>query len=230
MQGRKLKAVFITASDTSAGKSIAAGLLNRYLLDKGYKAITQKWVQTGPERDIDTHFKFINKKINFTPPYALMMPYSFKFAASPHLAAKLKGRHIAKNKIIKGLRNLCQRFDFVLIEGTGGVLVPFNQKNFLIDIVKELDLMVLLIAANKVGSINHTLLSIEALRRRRIKILGIIFNNISEKENKIILKDNPRIVKKLTQENILGILPWSKNPLHLQKQFKPIGDKILKLL
>jgi dethiobiotin synthetase len=87
---------------------------------------------------------------------------------------------------------------------------------------------VLIVARNKLGVINHTLLTVEALKVRNIKILGIIFNNISDGTDRIILRDNPGILKKISGEKILGIMPESKTVRMMRKKFIPIGDNIFK--
>jgi len=225
-----MNTIFVAGTDTSAGKTVVTGLLGCYLLKKGYRVVTQKWVQTGCSGfsgDIDIHLKLMGKKADdFLDYFSLMRPYVFRFASSPHLAARLEGKRININKIEKSLNSLTKHFDFVIVEGSGGLMVPLNAKNLVIDVIKALNIDVLVVAGNKLGVINHTLLSIEALRARKINILGIIFNNISDDENKIILKDNPEILKKLTKEEVLGILPWVKNPCRLQRRFIPIGNKI----
>ena len=118
-------------------------------------------------------------------------------------------------------------FDFVIVEGAGGVLVPFNRKKLIIDIAKDLNLPVVVVAANKLGAINHTLLTIEALKIRSLKIIGIIFNNQSNKGNDIVLEDNPKIVRQLSGQRILGTLPWTKNKDILIKKFNIIGKNII---
>ncbi|MCK5394035.1 MAG: AAA family ATPase, partial [Candidatus Omnitrophica bacterium] len=115
------------------------------------------------------------------------------------------------------------------VEGAGGVLVPINKKTFLIDIVKRLKLGVVVVVGNKLGAINHTFLTIEALNLRKIKILGIVFNNFLQGENENILKDNAKIVKELSKENILGVLSFAKDVETLYNKFKLIGKNILKL-
>ena len=226
-----MRAVFITGTDTGVGKTIVTGLLGRFLLDKGYRAITQKWIQTGSDKfpeDIVLHLKLMKKRkkdISNYLPY--ISPYTFKFPASGHLAARLERKTISKARIKKSFLFLKDRFDFVIVEGIGGALVPFNGKDLVIDIAKELDIPVLLVVANKLGCINHTLLTIEAMKRRGMKVIGIIFNNnqFGGKEN-IISKDNPRIIKKLTDERILGVLPFSTSKELLYKRFIPIGKKV----
>ncbi|MFA5143219.1 MAG: dethiobiotin synthase [Candidatus Omnitrophota bacterium] len=173
---RRAGVIFVAGTNTGVGKTFITKLIARRLSARGCKVATQKWVETGVKRS--------------------RAVYSFKIAASPHLAARCEKKAINIKKIKTALKKLSKKNDFVIVEGTGGLLVPLTEKKLLIDVVKELKIPVLLVSANKLGAINQTLLSLEALRARRMKLLGIVFNNISKRENSLILKDNPRIVKK----------------------------------
>ena len=168
--------IFVAGTDTSVGKTFITKLLERRLSGQGYKVATQKWVETGVKKSAAV--------------------YSFKLAASPHLAARAEGKAVKIKKIRASLKRLSKKFDIVIVEGTGGLLVPLTEKKLFIDVVKELRLPVLLVAANRVGAINHTLLSLEALRARKMNVLGVVFNNIPGRGNRLVLKDNPEIVKK----------------------------------
>jgi dethiobiotin synthetase len=218
-----MKAIFVAGTDTGVGKTLVTGLLGRYFIDKGKNVITQKWVATGRADDIKNHWRIMG----FIPQESreLILPYTFKLAASPHLAAGYEQKLINKKKIKRSFLTLLQRYDVVVVEGTGGLLVPINRRSLLIDIVKELKLPVLLVSRNKVGTINHTLLSIEALRKRRIPVIGVVFNNLS-KTKKIILEDNQKIIRKISGIPVLGTLPRSNNINILRNRFKTIGDKI----
>lgn len=231
MQRRKIRAIFVTGTDTGIGKTVITGLLARFLLDRGYRVITQKWIQTGsrnfPE-DIRAHLKLMQKRKQHIKNYlSYVAPYIFEFASSPHLAARLKKRKIDGDRIKRNFKFLLDKFNYVIVEGIGGALVPFNERRLVIDIARELNLPILIVANNKLGAINHTLLTIEAIRRRNMKIMGIIFNNQAGKVKKSILRDNPRIVKRLTGEDILGVLPRIKDRDLLYKKFISIGKRIL---
>ena len=141
-------------------------------------------------------------------------------------SSKIEGRLISEEKIIKSFKRLSSEFDWVIVEGTGGVLVPFSSKSLIIDLAVKLDLEVLLVAGNKLGSINHTLLSIEALKKRKLNILGIVFNNMPG-GNKVILEDNCKIIKELSGEKVFGVLPWGKNYGQLYKNFSQFAGKII---
>jgi len=225
-----MKGVFVTATDTGAGKSVVTGLLAGYLRCKGYRIITQKWVQTGSldfPSDIAVHLKIMGIARKDIMGYlGLVCPYALKFPASPHLAARAERKKISRARIKDSFKSLAAEFDFVIVEGIGGALVPIDKKHLVIDIVKELNLPVLVVAGNKLGAINHTLLTIEALRRRKLKILGVVFRN-PKKGDRLILRDNPRIVSEISRVKILGILPWSKNQKILAEHFKKIGSNII---
>jgi dethiobiotin synthetase len=214
------------------GKTVVTGLLARYLLDKGFRTITQKWIQTGTAtlEDVAVHWELMNKKgVDIKKLLPFIAPYTFKLPASPHLAAEAEDRKIAPRKITDSFKTLAKDFDFVIVEGVGGLLVPFDRKKLVIDIAKELALPVIIVAKNRLGAINHTLLTIEALKTRRMKILGIIFN-ADENTNEAVLRDNPVIIEELTAEKILGSLPCFKDRDLLHKAFIPIGDSIYRLL
>ncbi len=225
-----MKTIFVAGTDTGVGKTVVTGLVAGYLAGKGYNVATQKWVATGQSDDIDTHIRFMGKHPpDFSGVRSAMAPYHFTFAASPHLAASLDGKAVSAQKIRHGLNVLSGKFDFIIIEGSGGLCVPLNRKLLMIDMVQKLKLPVLVVAANKLGAINHALLSLEALRSRKMRVIGTIFNN-GAKEKKIILRDNPRIVASVSKTPVLGIVPHAKDPFALQKTFKEIGDKILEAL
>lgn len=224
-----MKGVFVTGTDTGVGKSMVTGFLAKYLQEKGYKVVTQKWVQTGSRfsADINLHLKIMGVSKGANKDYLdCVCPYIFKLPASPHLAAKAEHKEIKIARIKKSFKLLSSKFDFVIVEGIGGALVPLNEKHLVIDIARELGLPVLVVAQNKLGAINHVLMTIEVLNKRKMKILGVLFNNCKG-QNKLILKDNPDIIRKITGQNILGVLPWNKRFGLLYKKFLPIARELI---
>lgn len=225
-----MRAIFICGTDTGVGKTVVVGLLFKYLLEKGINVATQKWIQTGCSAyplDVAQHLALaLKSKKEIKNNLHLINPYCFKLPVSPHLASKIEGRRVDKKKIEKSLKALLKKNDFVVIEGIGGALVPLNGNTLVIDLVKKLKIPVLLVAANKLGCINHSLLTIEALRKRGIKIKGIIFNNMSKRQNKLIAKDNPMIVEKFSKIKVLGVLPYSKDVNKLPRHFKNIARRL----
>jgi dethiobiotin synthase len=202
--------IFITGTDTGSGKTVVTGLLKRYLREKGHRCAAHKWVQSGSASadDSDMHKKIGG--VESGEENAVTVSYSFDYESSPHLAASVEGENISPEKIIEDHCYLAEKFDIVLSEGSGGLLVPYDEEHTLCDIVRRLNLPVLIVAANKLGVINHTLLTIEYLRQRRLKIMGIIFNDICPDADEKILADNVGIVQKLSGVKALCRLPYSK--------------------
>lgn len=227
-----MKGIFVTGTDTNTGKTVITGLLAKYILERGRSVITQKWVETGSVSgysfDVERHLQIMKKDKPSMEKYSsYIAPYVFSAPCSPHLASRMENKKINVNKIKRSFKLLSAEFDFVIVEGTGGLLVPFDGKNLIADIVKNLKLAVLVVAKNKLGAINHTLLTLEALNRRNIDVLGVLFNNSFDSPERVI-KDNPRIIKKFTKEEIFGVLPWANAHNELYKSFSAIGDKIWK--
>lgn len=226
-----MKILFIAGTDTGVGKTVITGLLARFLCDKGYRVVTQKWIQTGCygfSTDVDAHLARMGKaRRDFRRYLSDMMPYCFRLAVSPHLAACFQAERISAGKIKNSLNLLARHFDFVIVEGTGGLLVPISQSLTMADMVRQMKLPVVLVASNRLGAINHTLLSLEALKARRIKTLGVIFNQAFKGTDHKVLKDNPRIVHRISGESLLGVMPRFKDSRQMQQSFTKIGEAVL---
>ena len=226
--------IFIGGTDTGVGKTVVTGLLSRFLIDKGYNAVTQKWVQTGSydhSADIQEHLNYMRRSKDDYEGYSEdIMPYIFKYPASPHLAAKLETIEIDNSKIERSFNVLYDRYDAVIVEGTGGMLVPYNEDRTLADICEKIEIPTILVVENRLGAINHALLSIESIRKRNIPIIGMIFNKISSCEDELILNDNMRIINKLTGIDILGELDCLNDREGLYHLFTDIGQKIIDMI
>ena len=226
------RGMYITGTDTGVGKTLITGLLGRFLTEKGIEAVTQKWVQTGVPKngqgDIDVHLNFMGQGDLYRLFNEEMMPYVFTHPSSPHLAALLQKTKIKEEKIIKAYKKLSENFEIVIVEGTGGFLVPITFKKTTADIVKTLKLPVLIVAENCLGAINKTLLTIEALKSRKIKVVGVIFNRLVADQDELVLKDNLEIVEKISKVKVFGELQYSDDFMDLYNKFLPIGEKVYK--
>ncbi|WP_339048758.1 dethiobiotin synthase [Candidatus Mesenet endosymbiont of Phosphuga atrata] len=157
--------IFITGTDTSVGKTLISSWI---CLHTGYSYF--KPIQTGADKDSDVVSKLANSNI-------YEESYIYKNPLSPHLAASLENSSIDISRInLPKERNL-------IVEGAGGILVPINKIMFMVDLIKKLNIPVILVARSTLGTINHTLLSLEALRTRGISILGVILNGSHNQDN-----------------------------------------------
>lgn len=175
---------FITGIGTDVGKTIASAIITEAL-----EADYWKPIQAGDLEDSDTHK--IEKYISNSKTIFHKNSYALNTPASPHYAAELDNVEIDINKILEPntKKNL-------VIEGAGGVFVPLNKKDTIIDLIQP-DYKVIVVSRHYLGSINHTLLTIEALQNRKISIAGIIFNG---NENKA----TEEIILTKTGLNVLG--------------------------
>ncbi len=185
---------FVCGTDTGVGKTFFTGFLANYFLNNGFSVVTQKWVQTGSKgfsQDILAHLKIMGKSRRYVKGIEdLVCPFSFHYPSSPHFAAELDKRKINIDKIKNSYRLLSKMFDVVVVEGVGGALVPLTKKFLLLDLVKELRIPVILVIANKLGAINHTILTFEAIRSRKLDLCALIFNSFGSNSPKKIQENN----------------------------------------
>jgi len=170
----------ITAVDTGCGKTIVTGSLARYLLDKGFSVITQKLVQTGCyglSEDILEHRRIMNLPLQQADHDGLTCPYVFAFPASPHLSAGLEHQQIDPERIFQSTRCLQEQYDVVLLEGVGGLMVPLTPSYTVRDHLVIGRYPLLLVSSARLGSINHTLLSLEACLDAGLEVAALVYNH-----------------------------------------------------
>ena len=183
---------FITGIDTYAGKSIVTGVMARYLKSKGVNVITQKLTQTGctqTSEDILTHRELMGMEMVSEDYEGLTCPYVFSFPASPHLAARLDGVPIDPQLLSVATDELANRYQTVLIEGAGGLMVPLSEELNLIDYLVDRQYPIILVTSAKIGSINHTLLTLEVCKAKGLEVVGLVFNHFGA-PNKVVAEDS----------------------------------------
>lgn len=179
---------FVSGIDTNVGKTIATGLLARTLAAKGHSVITQKMIQTGCTRvseDIEMHRRLQALPLQPEDLDGLTCPYLLSYPCSPHMAAEKDGVTIDPDVITRATEQLRQRYEYVLLEGAGGLMVPSRPDSLTIDYIRERNYPLILVANGKLGSINHTLLSLFAARQYGIEVKALVYNTYPE-EDKLI--------------------------------------------
>ncbi|WP_075556467.1 dethiobiotin synthase [Parabacteroides timonensis] len=175
----KGKVLFISGIDTNVGKTYATGILARQLAAEGHTVITQKMIQTGCtdiSEDIEMHRQLMGIPFTEEDKAGLTCPYIFTYPCSPHMAAERDGRRIELDTITRATNELQERYEYVLLEGAGGLMVPNNFESLTIDYVREQQYPLILVTSGKLGSINHTLLSLYACRQQGIQVHSVIYN------------------------------------------------------
>lgn len=170
--------IFVTGIDTDAGKSYATGWLANRIAATGRSVMTQKFVQTGNEgrsEDIELHRRIMHRDMG-AEEYALTAPMIFTYPSSPHLAARVDGRKVDIKAIDEARKTLEERYDTLLVEGAGGMMVPLTERYLTIDYITDRRLDVALVTNAKLGSISHTLLALEAIERRGLNLRYLLYN------------------------------------------------------
>ena len=182
------KRIVICGTDTDVGKTIVSSFFVQ-----GLKGVYWKPIQSGTEEGTDT--KTVCKLLDLEPKRHLSERYKFKAPVSPHWAAEKESRFIEPNNL-----NLPNLDKLIIIETAGGVMVPLNRNWLQIDQLKVWGAPIILVARTGLGTLNHTLLTLEALRIRNITILGIILNGPPH-------NDNPKTLEQFGDTKILATLP-----------------------
>lgn len=192
------QAIFVSGIDTDAGKTYATAFLARRFMAEGRRVITQKFIQTGcsdRSEDIEAHRRLCGLDLQPEDLDGTTAPVIFTYPASAQLAARIDGRNIDLSLIDKSTEKLLERYDTVLIEGAGGLMVPIDDDTFTIDYITSRRLPLVLVTNARLGSINHTVLSLEAIKARGIKLNAVIFNHHFDYD-KVIADDTLGFVKR----------------------------------
>ena len=169
---------FISGIDTSVGKTAATGAIAKALAQAGKRVITQKMIQTGCEQvseDIEEHRRIQGIPFTEEDREGWTCPYIFSYPCSPHMAAAKDGRTIDLQVITQATERLRERYEYVLLEGAGGLMVPNDFQSLTIDYIRDQGYPLILVTSGKLGSINHTLLSLFAAEQYGIPVQAIVY-------------------------------------------------------
>ncbi|MBI5149992.1 MAG: adenosylmethionine--8-amino-7-oxononanoate transaminase [Candidatus Omnitrophica bacterium] len=201
-----MKGIFITATDTGVGKTIATLVLATLLREQGHDVGVMKPVQCGGVDAV-----FLKKSLQISDPLAEINPCFAREPLSPHLAFKREKREIDVKKILAAYGRLKQKHDIVLVEGAGGLMVPLRDDYFVADLARDMDLELIIVARLGLGTINHTLLTIEQARGQGLQVRGVLFSEAYNRKRGIPEKTNPDIIRRLGNVPVLGTIPWLKS-------------------
>jgi dethiobiotin synthase len=209
-----MNGIFVTGTDTGIGKTIVSAALVCALRGKE-KVCYWKPIQTGIEEDNDT--ETVRKLADCSDVEIFDKGFRLEKPLSPHLSARLANVEITVEKVLDFVE---KDERFWIIEGAGGVLVPLNESVLMIDLIKALNLPVLIVARAGLGTINHTLLTLEALRNRDLEIFGVIMNGAQNEENQKAIErfGNARVLAqmpKFEKIDLRTLSDWTQENLCL---------------
>lgn len=195
--------IFVSGIGTNVGKSYASGWLANKLNSEKKNAITLKMIQTGNDgysEDIDIHRKIMGLPLLDEDKDFTTAPIIMTYPASPHLAAKIDHCTIDLSKIDRSTEKLFEKYDTILMEGAGGLMVPITETYTTIDYIREHNLPLALVTNGQLGSISHTLLALEAIKTRQIKLKYVVYNPYFD-EDKIIAEETQKYLGEFLKKN-----------------------------
>lgn len=217
----KSKGIFIIGIDTEIGKTTIAAGLSHLLFRKGIEIGVMKPFATGIKqyskdyKSLDT--KMLKDASGNKDNDNIINPFFYSIPTAPYLAKKILklNENIDIEEILNKYKEIENRHDFTIVEGIGGLMVPLSKDFSVADLASILNIPIILITSNRIGSINHIIMTYRLAIFYKLKIKGIIINNkckYLETYYKLITNSLPRVVEELTQCKVLATIPYIKKP------------------
>lgn len=216
------KGIFITGTDTAVGKTLVAACLALQLKDRGKRVGVMKPIETGvvPTRQHHSDAVRLRAIVESDDALGAVCPYAFPLPLSPLAAAQAERSAIDLKAIQQVYRLLAKEHDLMIVEGIGGVHVPIAKKQDVMDLIKRLRLPTVVVGRSGLGGINHALLTIEALRKRKLAVAALVLNAtrpVRSQEARLQEKTTVEILRKKAGVPVIGPLPYRSE---VQKQFR----------
>lgn len=215
-----MRRFFVAGTDTGIGKTLIAGALAAALHQKGMSVAVMKPISCGGLEDA----KVLKRLAGCREPLERVNPIALKYPLSPNVAARLERKKIDLKKIDGALACFSKKYDALVIEGCGGLLVPVARGFFVVDLIRRMRAECVLVSRSGLGAINHTLLSLEALKKRGVKPLGVVFNRLEGGRLSIPEKTNPGVVAEFSGVPSLGVFPFVRG----SRDARSMGETFLK--
>jgi len=208
------KVYFVTATDTGIGKTFITAGLGFAAQSKGFKVGISKPISCGGIEDAE----FYKNKLKLKDSIDAINPVKLKQPLSPYAAMKTEKKKIDVVRLKRSIKNLIKERDIVLVEGLGGAMAPVKKDYYVADMIRDLKMPCIVIARAGLGTINHTLMTIDELKKRKIRIAGIIMNGYDGKE--ISQKSNAQVIEELSGIKVIGKIKARSSFEGLVKQIR----------
>lgn len=206
---QKRPGIFVTGTDSGVGKTIVTAAVVTAFRAQGVEAGVMKPIATGLAECTaglsDPEWLVSATGLGDSP--APLAPYRFQISAAPLVAASRTGTTIDLDRITHSFQALLSNFDCVVVEGIGGVMVPLTRLHYVVDLINRMGLPALVVARTGLGSINHTLLTLDCLRSRGVPILGLVFNNPTHPPSTPDESETIPTILRLSETRSFGELP-----------------------
>ncbi|MDD9972862.1 MAG: dethiobiotin synthase [Candidatus Poribacteria bacterium] len=198
--------IFITGTGTEIGKTVIAGGLAASLKQAGMNVGVMKPISTGDTADA----QFLKHAAQVDDEIASINPIYLRHPLAPSVAARMEGREIDVSCVETAFAELQQKYDFVIVEGVGGIAVPIQDDFLVVHLIKRLQLPILIVAQAGLGTLNHTLLTVAYARQFELQITGIVLNGLRAETAGLAEATNPTEIENLTGIPVIGIVPYEK--------------------
>jgi dethiobiotin synthetase len=209
--GFMTKGFFITGTDTGVGKTLIAGALIRTIAYLGKKVCGMKPVESGCGRHGDVLIPFDGmflKQVSHTDePLALITPCCLESPLAPMAAAEADAKDIDITAIGAAFSKLSGRYEVLVVEGIGGLMVPIAQDYYALDLARQLALPLVVVARPGLGTINHIMLTVNCALKAGLSVAGIVINYGQPPENSLAEQTNPKLLARISPVPLIGIFP-----------------------
>lgn len=204
------KGIFLSGTDVSVGTTVVGIAIVAALRREGVNVGVMKPFESGVSARSMSDRELLASAAGATDPDDDISPYRFEEPVAPAVASVLSHRPIDLQVVRAAYQRLAQRHDLVLVEGIGGLLVPVTEGVAMGDLAGELEeggLPLIIVARLGLGTINHTLLTLEAARSRELEVLGVVLNGREQGEPGLAERTNPDVIARLGRTRVLGVMP-----------------------
>lgn len=198
--------IFITGTGTEIGKTVIAGGIAAALKQSGVQIGVMKPISTGDTSDA----QFLKQAAKVDDSLTLINPIQLRYPLAPSVSARLEGKQIDLLTIEIAFTKLKQKYDFLIVEGVGGIAVPLNNDFLVAHLISQLKLPILIVADAGLGTINHTMLTVAFARQFNLQIAGIVLNLYCSEAAGLAEQTNPAEIERLTQVPVIGVVPYDK--------------------
>lgn len=209
--------IFVTGTDTGVGKTYIACALARALKAAGISTGVLKAISTGDREDA----KKLIAAAGVDDSLETVNPLFMKYPLAPMMASRMSGEKIDLAPIWKSYAALRKKYEFVIAEGVGGLMVPIKKNYFVIDMIHKFNMPVLVVARPYLGTINHTLLTIDKLRQAKLPVAGVVLS--CRQSSTLAEKTNPEVIRELTGLPVLEVP--CKKAINLEQNLWLIGAR-----
>ena len=222
----KIPGLMVVGTDTDVGKTYITAAITRPLVAEGVQTGVYKPACSGSVRDEETGTSYwpdveqLSEAIQTSVPVERICPQRFHAPLAPPVAAASEGQQINEGLLLEGALWWQDQADFLLVEGVGGVLCPLSKHMLIVDFAAQLKLPLLIVARAGLGTINHSLLTIEVLQKRGLSIAGLILNDVDPELSDESRQTNASQIQQWTSVPVLSFVPfdWQSNLLRYQSQ------------